>query len=223
MKISNETLAVLKNFSGINTGIAVKSGNRLRTISGQKNILAETTVGENFDTDFAIYDLNQFLGAVSLFSDGDADFEFGSNSVVVGKGRSKIKYFYADPSMVVSPPDKELPTDADVEFELPAANLQEVLRGASVLGAPDIVIKSDGAGNTLITACDVKNDTSNTYDVEVEHTSDTPFRMVFRTENLKMLPGTYNVKLTPRYGLFTSTKSDLRYFVSVEAGSTYGS
>lgn len=221
MKISNETLTVLKNFSTINTGIAVKTGNRLRTISGQKNILAECSVPESFDSDFAIYDLNQFLGAVSLFQE-DAEFNFGTNSVVVGNGKSKIKYFYADESMVISPPDKDLPTDADVEFEISAQTLAEVLRGAAVLGAPDIVVESTGSGPTIVKASDIKNDTSNSYDVEVDHTSDTPFKMVFKTENLKMLPGAYNVKLTPRYGLFTSTKVDLRYFVAVETGSTYG-
>lgn len=221
MKISNETLTVLKNFSSINTGIAVKSGNRLRTISPQKNILAECSVPENFQADFAIYDLNQFLGAVSLF-DESASFDFGDLNVVVGNGKSKIKYFYADESMVISPPDKDLPTDADVEFELSSTNLKEVLRGASVLGTPDIVIQSDGSNPTVITACDIKNDTSNTFDVSVEHQSEVPFKMVFKTENLKMLPGAYNVKLTSRYGLFTSTKVDLRYFVAVETGSTYG-
>lgn len=221
MKISNETLAVLKNFASINTGIAVKTGNRLRTISGQKNILAETTVGENFETDFAIYDLNQFLGAVSLFGDG-TDFEFADTNVQIKNGGKKIKYFYADPSMVTSPPDKQLPTDADVEFEMPASALADVLRGASVLGAPDIVVSSDGSSKTKFTATDVKNDTSNNFEVEVDHQSEVPFKMVFRAENLKMLPGSYSVKLTPRYGLFTSTKTDLRYFVSVEAGSSYG-
>lgn len=222
MKISNETLTVLKNFSSINTGIAVKAGNRLRTISGQKNILAEVTVPETFSSDFAIYDLNQFLGAVSLFDKDSAEFEFGESNVVVGTGRSKIKYFYADPSMVVAPPDKQLPTDADVEFEISGATLTEILRAAAVLGTPDIVVQSSGSGATKVTACDIKNSTSNTFDLDVEHTSDTPFKMVFRTENLKMLPGSYNVKLTPRYGLFTATKSDLRYFVSVESGSSYG-
>ena len=221
MKISNETLAVLKNFASINTGIAVKTGNRLRTISGQKNILAETTVGETFESDFAIYDLNQFLGAVSLFGDG-TEFEFADTNVQIKNGGKKIKYFYADPSMVTSPPDKQLPTDADVEFEMPGSAMADVLRGASVLGAPDIVVSSDGSSTTKFIATDVKNDTSNNFEVEVDHKSPVPFRMVFRAENLKMLPGSYNVKLTPRYGLFTSTKTDLRYFVSVEAGSSYG-
>ena len=108
MKLSKETLSVLKNFATINGNILIKTGNRLSTISAQKNVMASTTVSENFDSDFGIYDLNEFLGVYSLFAD-DPELAFDEKFVTVANGKSKVKYFAADPSVLASPTKDALP------------------------------------------------------------------------------------------------------------------
>jgi hypothetical protein len=222
MKISGQTLTLLKNFSGINTGIFVPAGNRMRTVSGTKSILAEATVSETFPVDFAIYDLNQFLSAVSLFDDPDMDF--GTNSVTISSGSKRVKYYYAERSMVITPPDKELPmNDVVIDFTLSSGSLQEILKASAVLQVPEVAVVSDGSGTTRLVALDTKNDTSNDFSIDVDHTSDESFKMVFRSENLKMLAGEYKLEITKQgIAKFTNTKQDLNYFVMAEASSKYG-
>jgi hypothetical protein len=221
MKISNETLSVLKNFSTINPGVAVEVGSKIRTVSGQKNILAEASVGEAFDAPFAVYDLNQFLATVSLFE--APDFEFGDKSVTISSGKNKSKYFYTDKSMIITPPDKDLSPlleDSEIKFNVSQGQIAEVLRAASILQAPEVaVIGSDGANITL-TAFDSKNSTSNTFDVEVDTTASGNFKMIFRTENLKMMSGDYLVEITSK-GISRWTGKKATYYITTEQASTY--
>jgi hypothetical protein len=219
MKISNDTLSVLKNFSTINTGIAVDSG-ALRTVSSQKNILAEASVSESFDTPFAIYDLNQFIATISLFE--NPDFEFGENSVVVSSGKNKSTYYYTDKTMIVTPPDKDLSPlleSAEISFKVSQAQIAEVLRAASILQAPEVAVVGSG-GNITLTAYDSKNSTSNTFDVEVDAEATGTFNMIFRTENLKMISGDYQVEITSK-GISRWTGSKVTYFITTESASTY--
>lgn len=222
MKISRATLDLLNNFSGINPSILVKSGSSLTTISPQKNILAVANVVESFDKAFAIYDLKQFLSAVSLF---DApDFEFADKHVTISSGKRQVKYFYADASMITVPPEKafKLPS-TEVEFEISASGLNEILKAASILDAPEIAVVSDGKSKTKLVATNVKNNTSNEFDVEVEHDSAVPFRLVFKSENLKMLNSDYKVSVSSKgLGRFVSEKLNAEYFVAVETTSKYG-
>jgi predicted P-loop ATPase/GTPase len=219
MKISNDTLSVLKNFSTINTGIAV-DGDTLRTVSSQKNILAEANVSESFDTPFAIYDLNQFIATISLFE--NPDFEFGENSVVVSSGKNKSTYYYTDKTMIVTPPDKDLSPlleSAEISFKVSQAQIAEVLRAASILQAPEVAVVGNG-GNITLTAYDSKNSTSNTFDVEVDAEATGTFNMIFRTENLKMISGDYQVEITSK-GISRWTGSKVTYFITTESASTY--
>lgn len=224
MKISKQTIDVLNNFASINPSIVVKSGvAALSTISPQKNILATAQVVEKFDSGFAIYDLKQFLSAISLFD--DPDFTFEDKYVTISHGRRNVKYFYADPSMITVPPDKEYTQPkTEVEFEITAAQLAEILKAASILQAPEIAVRSDGKNKTKVVATTVKNSTSNEFDVEVDHTSDVPFQMVFKSENLKMMPGDYKVAISSKgLGQFVSDKLQARYFIATETSSKYGS
>ena len=220
MKISNDTLSVLKNFSTINTGIAVE-GTSLRTVSSQKNILAEANVPESFDTAFAIYDLNQFLATISLFE--TPDFEFGENSVVVSSGKNKSTYYYTDKTMIVTPPDKDLSPlleSAEISFKVSQAQIAEVLLAASILQAPEVAVVGRG-GNITLTAYDSKNSTSNTFDVDVDaEATDGTFNMIFRTENLKMISGDYKVEITSK-GISRWTGSKVTYYITTESASTY--
>lgn len=221
MKISNETLSVLKNFSTINPGLSVDGGNKIRTVSPQKNILAEANVGEDFDTPFAMYDLNQFLATVSLFE--APDFTFEDKSVVISAGKNKSKYFYTDKSMLITPPDKDLSPlldDCEITFEVTQGQIAEVLRAASILQAPEVAVVGKAGTPITLTAFDSKNSTSNTFDVEVDSVSDADFKMIFRTENLKMIGGDYKVEITKK-GISRWTGKRVTYYITTEQASTY--
>lgn len=214
MNISENTLSVLKNFSGINQNLAVKEGNKIRTISPQKTVMAVAQVEDKFDQAFAIYDMNQFLSAVSLFE--KPEFIFEENNVVVANGKSSINYFYADESMVMTPPDRdiELP-DTVVEFKLSEDTLKATLQAASVLQVPNWSVVGNGSIIEVVVG-DVKNDTSNVYRVKVGDTSD-KFDVTFKVDNLKMMQRDYNVTVSSKgISHFTTEKGDLSYFVATE-------
>ena len=169
MKLSDNTLTILKNFAGINNSILVKQGDKLRTISVAKNILAEAIVDEQFPRDFAVYDLNQFLNGLSLHQDPEMDFKEDSY-LTIREGKRKVKYFYADPNVIISPPDKaiELPSD-DVQFKLDTSSLEKLLKAAAVYQLPDFCVVGE-AGVVKLVVRDKKNDTSNSYAVDVGET-----------------------------------------------------
>ena len=221
MKLSDKTISVLKNFSSINQSILFKEGSKLRTISVMKNILAEATVTEDFSKDFGIYDLNQFLNGLSLHQKPELDFA-NDGYVVIREGRSRSKYFFADPSVIVTPPDKEitLPSE-DVCFELTTTVLEKLLKAAAVYQLPDISAVGE-AGVVKLVVRDKKNDTSNDYAVVVGET-EKEFSFNFKVENIKVLPGTYEVVVSQKLlSRFTSKNHDLTYFIALEPDSTFG-
>ena len=221
MKLSDSTLSLLKNFSSINQSILFKEGSKLRTISVMKNILAEATVSEEFARDFGIYDLNQFLNGLSLHQKPELDFA-NDGYVVIKEGRSRSKYFFADPSVIVTPPDKEisLPSE-DVCFELTTTVLEKLLKAAAVYQLPDISAVGE-AGVVKLVVRDKKNDTSNDFAIVVGET-DSVFSFNFKVENIKVLPGTYEVVVSQKLlSRFTSKNHDLTYYIALEPDSTFG-
>ena len=221
MKLSDKTISVLKNFSSINQSILFKEGNKLRTISVMKNILAEATVSEDFSKDFGIYDLNQFLNGLSLHSSPELDFA-NDGYVVIREGRSRSKYFFADPNVIVTPPDKAitLPSE-DVCFELSTDQLDKLLKAAAVYQLPDISAVGE-AGVIKLVVRDKKNDTSNNLEIVVGET-DAEFVFNFKVENIKVLPGTYEVVVSQKLlSRFTSKNHDLTYYIALEPDSTFG-
>ena len=222
MKITNQTLALLKNFSSINGSIIVRPGSKLRTVSPQNNIMAEAEVAETFDTSFAIYDLSQFLGAVSLFE--DADFDFQDSFVRVSTGKRNIRYFYADESMVKAPSEKKITLPSvDVEFDLSAGQLNEIQKAASVLQVPEVAVIGVAGEQTRVAALDTKNSTTNEFAVEVDHTSDTSnFKLIFKVENLKMINVDYKVQICAKgISRFYNEKLKLEYFIAIESSSSF--
>jgi len=222
MKLSDKTLSFLKNFSTINQSLLFKQGNRLRTISVMKNILAEATIPEELPRDFGIYDLSQFLNInTTLFQSPELDFE-NEGYVMIREGKEKQRFFFADPSVIVTPPDKnlELPTE-DVSFELKTEQLDRLLKAAAISQLPDLsVVGENGVVKLLVR--DKKNDTSNDYSVAVGET-DKEFSFNFKVENIKILPGTYNVIVSSKLlSKFTSTNHDLTYYIALEPDSTFG-
>ena len=221
MKLSDKTISVLKNFSSINQSILFKEGSKLRTISVMKNILAEATINEEFMKDFGIYDLNQFLNGLSLHSSPELDFA-NDGYVVIREGRSRSKYFFADPNVIVTPPEKviSLPTE-DVCFELSTLVLDKLLKAAAVYQLPDICAVGEN-GVVKLVVRDRKNDTSNAHE-EVVGETDTVFSFNFKVENIKVLPGTYDVVVSQKLlSRFTSKNHDLTYYIALEPDSTFG-
>ena len=220
MKLSDSTVNLLKNFSNINQSILFKKGNSLRTISVMKNILAEATINEELPKDFGIYDLNQFLNGLSLHNNPDLDFT-NDNYVVIREGRSRSKYFFADPNVIICPPEKsiELPTE-DVSFELKTEQLDKLLKAAGIYQLPDLsAIGEDGVVKLVVR--DKKNETSNDYAVVVGETEGN-FVFNFKVENIKLIPGSYDVVVSQKLlSKFTCREHDLTYYIALEPDSSY--
>jgi hypothetical protein len=221
MKLSNETFTILKNFASINQSIFVKKGKKLRTMTVMKNLLAEAIVDEDFPRDFAIYDLNQFLNGISLHDSPELDFS-NDSYLTIRDGKRKVKYFFADPSVIVSPPDKEigLPTD-DIKFQLEHSQLEKILKAASVYQLPDLAaVGENGVVNLVVR--DKKNDTSNEFLIVVGET-DKEFTMNFKVENIKIIPGSYDVVISEKLlSRFESKTRPVKYHIALEPDSTFG-
>lgn len=216
MKLSNETLTVLKNFANINPGIEFKSGNKLTTISATKTVLAKAGIKDDFPQDFCIYDLNQFLSVQSLYKDGE--IEFDNEHVIFKLGRKKLNYRKTAKSMIVTPPDKELNLPSvDVEFTIKEEELSSVLKTASILQSPHISILSDGE-KIYINTCDAKDNSAHIDSTEIADGNGKKFKALFLTENFKMISGTYQVQISSKgLSYFKNTKEDMQYWIAIEA------
>ena len=221
MKLSEKTLTTLKNFAGINNSILVKQGNKLRTISVAKNILAEAEINEEFSRDFAIYDLNQFLNGLSLHQDPDLDFTEESY-LTIREGKRRVKYFFADPNVIISPPEKEIQLPSqDVCFQLDSVTLEKLIKAAAVYQLPDFSAVGE-AGVVKLVVRDKKNDTSNEYSIVVGET-DKDFTFNFKVENIKIIPGAYDVVVSSKLlSQFTNEAYNLKYYIALEPDSTFG-
>ena len=218
MKLSESTITILKNFASINQSILVKSGSSLRTISVMKNILAEAEIKEEFPKDFAIYDLNQFLNGLNLHQDPDLDFANDSH-VIIREGKRRVKYFFADPEVIVSPPEKQisLPSE-DVCFQLEHSQLDKLIKASAVYQLPDLSAVGE-AGVIRLVVRDKKNDTSNEYSIVVGETNST-FTFNFKVENIKIIPGDYEVSISSG-GVSHFSGSEVEYYIAVESNSTF--
>jgi len=224
MKLSKHTLTMLKNFSDINMSIEIKEGNILRTVSVQKNILAQAELEDSFPQDFAIYELNRFLGAVSLFD--DPEFRFNGKSANIGTTKHSVDYVYCDPSMIVTPPENNITfPDPEVKFSLSQDALSQIMKASNVLGTPEIAIEGGPHPNDVIRlkALDVNNDSTDTFKVVLDEKSGHTFRFVFKTENMKMIPGNYDVEVSSKgISHFTLQGAKLQYWIATESTSSFG-
>ena len=214
--ISRPTIEVLKNFCSINKSIVIKPGNQVATLRINKNIHAIADVEEQFDTQISIYDLGVFIGGLSLFNEPKIDTS-QSNYITVSdeRGKSKTRYFYADPDVIVQPPEKEITLPSvDVEFNLSSNTLAQLQRAASVYALPDLCLYGFN-GSLQLCVTDKKNDTSNSYSVEVGETDDNQFCYCFKVENLKLLPGDYKVSISKQnVALFEG--ENIKYYIALE-------
>ena len=218
MKLSSQTINVLKNFSTINQNLVIKEGSDIATMSAMKNIVAKAKVEESFTKEFAIYDLNEFLSALSLFGTPDLDFQ-NDFVVITEEGSSKsLKYWYSDPSVVTTPnKDITMPSN-EVKFDFSSDILAEITRAASVIGAPDMVLE-----NGKLRVTDKKNTTANDYATELDAPdSDVKYKFWFKVENLKLIPGSYGVEVSSKnISKFTNSNIDIEYFIALEPESSY--
>jgi len=224
MKLSKHTLNMLKNFSDINMSIEIKEGNILRTVSVQKNILAQAELEDEFPQDFAICELNRFLGAVSLFD--DPEFQFNGKSANIGTTKHSVDYVYCDPSMIVTPPENNITfPDPEVKFTLSQDALSQIMKASNVLGTPEISIEGGPNPNDVIRvkALDVNNDSTDTFKVVLDEKSGHTFRFVFKTENMKMIPGNYDVEISSKgISHFLLQGQKLEYWIATESTSSFG-
>ena len=224
MKLSEHTISVLKNFASINQNLVIREGSELQTMSAMKNIVARSGVEENFPKEVAIYDLNEFLAALSLFS--SPILEFDDQYVTIkeeSNPSNSLKYFYSDPSVVQSPSKTITMPSEDVTFELSSGDLSKMKRASAVIGAPDMVLENTNEPfKSILNAKDKKNDTANNYSLDISTNGDGQFKFYFKVENLKLMDGSYDVSVSSRnISNFKSKNSDVEYWIALEPESTY--
>ena len=217
MKLTAETIAILKNYATINQNIQFKEGNTLSTISPQKNILTSADISEDIPTTFAIYDLNRLLGAFSLF-EKIPELTIGEKQLTIN---GELTYTYGDPAMLVLPPEKKLDfPDPEINFKMPKDTYDACIKAAQVLALPELVVQGDGSKIFLV-ATDTNNNSSDEFRKDVGET-DKDFQMVFKIENMKLLSGGYQVGISSKgIAHFTHEHSKLQYWIATEQNSNY--
>ena len=223
MKLSDHTIEVLKNFATINQNLVIKEGSTLSTMSAMKNIVAKADVEESFDKEVAIYDLNEFLASISLFTSPILDFKEGFVTIKEENSpKNSLKYFYSDPSVVTSPSKTITMPSKEVSFTLNGENLNKLKRAAGVIQAPDLVLEKKDA-DVFLTVKDKKNDTANTFSVDVDTiTEGSNFKFYYKVENLKVMDGNYDVEISSKnISHLSSSNKDVEYWVALEPESTY--
>ena len=222
MKINQSTQDILKNFSEINTNILIKPGSELNTISTMKNILAKATINDNFDREFGIYDLNEFLSVVSSLDKPELTLQEKYMTISAEGSRSKVKYFYSDPSVIVSPTKEVNMPESDVTFSLSESNLAQLQKMAAILSSPDLALIGTKGGDVVLKVCDKKNDTSNKFDIIVGENATANYTFYFKVENLKMISGDYDVAVSSKsIAHFTNTKLPIEYWIALEPDSVF--
>jgi len=220
MKINQNTLDILKNFSEINTNILIKPGTELSTISTMRNIFAKATIAEAFDSEFGIYDLNEFLAVVSSLNKPELNLQDKFMTISAEGSKSKVKYFYSDPSVIVSPTKEVNMPEADVTFSLSQANLTQLQKMAAILKTPDLALEGTKGGDIVLKVCDKKNDTSNNFDIVVGENATADYTFYFKVENMKMISGDYDVSVSSKsISHFKNTKLPIEYWIALEPDS----
>ena len=221
MKLNQTTTDVLKNFAGINTNILIKQGDELSTISTMRNIFAKATISDQFTKEFGIYDLNEFLSAVSGFTKPELSLQDKHMTISSEGSKSKVKYFYSDPSVIVSPTKEVNMPEADVTFTLTESNFKELTKMAAILKSPDLVLTGTKGGDIVLKVCDKKNDTSNSFDIVVGQGATAYYTFYFKVENLKMLDGDYAVSVSSKsISHFKNKKLPIEYWIALEPDSS---
>lgn len=225
MKLSDNTVNILKNFSSINSGIQFKEGDTLKTISEQRTIFVEATVDETFPKEFAIHDLNKFLAKISLYK--EAHLSFGDDRINISTENKKRSDYikYCSPKTIIVPPEKTITLgESDCSFSLSQEDIEWMKRSAGISGSPHFVFESDGSTIYFI-ATDVKDDSADQSKIEIGTVEGgKKFRVVMRAEHFKLIEGSYDIEIAKK-GLsrFKHKTANVTYYIAIEAGSsTFG-
>jgi len=222
MKLNQNTIETLKNFAGINTNILIKEGNELSTISTMRNIFAKAKISDEFTKEFGIYDLNQFLSAVSSANKPELSFKDKHLEIFEeGHPKDKDNFYYSDPSVIVSPTKEVNMPEADVSFTLTEINYKKLLKKALIYQAPDLALIGIKGGDVVLKVFDKKNDTSNSSTIVVGQNATADYTFYFKVENMKMLDGDYDVSVSAKsISHFKNKKLPVEYWIALEPDST---
>ena len=222
MKLSNNTISVLKNYASINQNLVIKEGKELTTMSAMKNIIAKAEVEEEFPQEVAIYDLNEFLSCLSLFQSPNLEFE--STFVTIteeNKPTTKMKYFYSDPSVVTTPSKMITMPSNEITFTLDSATLSDITKASAVISSADLVLENTN-GTPSLTVKDKKNDTANSYSRGVDTQGEGKFSFFFKVENLKLMDGKYTVDISSKnISHMKNESTPIEYWIALEPESNY--
>jgi len=215
MKLSDNTLAVLKNFASINSGVVLSAGKTQKTISPEKSILVEATIDDDIPTQFGIYDLNQFLGNLTTLR--NPELTFNKDTVTLDDGELSFDYRACSANLIITPPDKELVLKSvDVKFSLPNETLQKLIKVATMNGLPNLSVVGKN-GSLLLKIHERANDTSNSGTIKIGEYAGQDFTASFKTDNLKLLPNDYNVEIQKgAFAKFENASNTLKYFIALE-------
>jgi hypothetical protein len=217
MRLSKETYSILKNFAAINSNILIQPGNVLKTVSAGRNIYVEAKVAEDFDVEIPIWDLNKFLGVISMFA--NPDLEFHDNHVVISNGRSSVTYYYSEPSLLTVPTKELKMPKSSTKFDLDEKDLNEILKAANILQVSDLRLVG-GDGQLVISVDDSSQSTSNSFEIVIdENYTDKDFEGTINVSEIKFIPGSYTVELTDTIiSKFTHKSLDLSYYIAIKRG-----
>jgi hypothetical protein len=220
MKISSETINILKNFSGINANLVFKPGKELKTLSEAKTIMATASILEDFPVEFGVYDLNEFLSLFSLMD--EPELEFDDKFLTMSDGSQKIKYFYSEIDILTQPTKDINMPECEVVLDISSANLDKIRKAAAVLGHSELSFSSQG-DNVVASVFNEKDATANTFDIDLGTTSNEIFNYVFSISNLKMLQGDYKVSISSKLiSNWRNADNPLDYFIALEKSSSFG-
>lgn len=220
MKISSDTINILKNFSGINANLVFKPGKELKTLSEAKTIMATASILEDFPVEFGVYDLNEFLSLFSLMD--EPELEFNDKFLTMSDGSQKIKYFYSEIDILTQPTKDINMPECEVVLDISSANLDKIRKAAAVLGHSELSFTSQG-DSVVASVFNEKDATANTFDIDLGTTSNEIFNYVFSISNLKMLQGDYKVSISSKLiSNWRNSDNPLDYFIALEKSSSFG-
>jgi hypothetical protein len=220
MNLSKETLSVLQNFSTINTNLVIKPGKKFATMSASKDVMSEYEGDDDFEKQVSVFNLNEFLAVVSSFE--KPELVLDDKYMTVKEGKQKVKYIYADETLLTTPTKAIQMPKAEIEFEMTAGNLAKLQKMSSVLAVEDLAFVGDGK-KIIARVYDSKNPTGNSFDVDLETKTSEKFNVLFKVDKLKLMTGMdFDVEVSSKkISKFSSKSIKLVTYVAVESASTF--
>jgi len=216
MKFTAKTIQVLKNFASINSCIHFKKGNILKTVNQPYTIVGMAKLDQEIEQDFAIFDLNRFLGALSLFN--NPDIKLHERYMTITDGSKELNYVFADPATILKPKDGLALPNVATTVKISASTLADILKALSVMGLPELALVGDGE-SISVQAINSEDPTSDVFKITNLGNTDKVFKAIYKVENLKILPGEYTVDIASK-GISLFKGENIEYFVAIEKNST---